>query len=110
MFFELRQYHTKAGCRERWVKYMEEEIIPYQEAKGMNIVGTFVGKDDDDLYVWIRRFESEEDCQRLYQAVYDSDYWNQHIAPTIADLLDLKRAKITRIEAIPPISSIKSCS
>jgi hypothetical protein len=29
MFFELRQYRVKPGQRERWVKFMEEEIIPF---------------------------------------------------------------------------------
>ena len=98
MFFELRQYHTRPGCREKWVRFMEEEIIPYQESKGMTIMATWVGQDDDDLYVWIRQFESEEDCERLYTAVYDSDHWKQRIAPKIPDMLDLERAEITRLD------------
>ena len=61
MFFELRQYRTQPGQRDAWVKFMEEEIIPFQVAKGMVIVGSFVAQEEEDLYVWIRRFESEED-------------------------------------------------
>jgi hypothetical protein len=34
MFFELRQYRTRPGQREKWVKFMEEEIIPFQVVKG----------------------------------------------------------------------------
>jgi hypothetical protein len=34
MFFELRQYRTRPGQREKWVKFMEEEIIPFQVGKG----------------------------------------------------------------------------
>ena len=30
MFFELRQYHIRPGQRDKWVKCMEEEIIPFQ--------------------------------------------------------------------------------
>jgi hypothetical protein len=60
VFFELRQYRTKPGQREKWVKFMEEEIIPFQVSKGMVILGSFVGQEEDDLYVWIRRFASEE--------------------------------------------------
>ena len=33
MFFELRQYRTRPGQREKWVKFMEEEIIPFQVAR-----------------------------------------------------------------------------
>ena len=49
MFFELRQYRTRPGQREKWVKFMEEEIIPFQVAKGMVIVGSFVGQEEEDL-------------------------------------------------------------
>ena len=71
MFFELREYRTMPGQRENWVRYMEEEIIPFQSSKGMVIVGSFVSPDEDDLYVWIRRFEDEADKERLYEAVYE---------------------------------------
>lgn len=73
MFFELRQYRMRPGQREKWVKFMEEEIIPFQVSRGMVIVGSFVGQEEEDLYVWIRRFESEEERKRLYDAVYDDD-------------------------------------
>ena len=53
MFFELRQYRTKPGQREKWVKFMEEEIIPFQVSKGMVILGSFVEQTEDDL-LWIR--------------------------------------------------------
>jgi hypothetical protein len=59
MIFELRQYHIRPGQREKWVKCMEEEIIPFQVKMGMVILGSFVGEEDESVYVWIRRFESE---------------------------------------------------
>lgn len=101
MFFELRQYRTRPGQREKWVKCMEEEIIPFQISKGMVILGSFVGEEEDDLYVWIRRFENEAERERLYAAVYESDYWKNDIAPRIPDMLDRDRTVITRIEATP---------
>ena len=72
MFFELRQYRCRPGQREKWVKYMEEVIIPYQVSKGMVVLGSFVGEQEDDLYVWIRRFDSEEQREELYAACYDA--------------------------------------
>jgi len=68
MFFELRQYRTQPGKREEWVAFMESEIIPFQISKGMVVIGSFVGEEEDDLYVWIRRFESEEQREQLYKA------------------------------------------
>ena len=59
-FFELRHYRTQPGQHENWGKYMEEAITPFQISKGMAIVGSFVGEEEEVLYVWIGRFESEE--------------------------------------------------
>ena len=84
MFYELRQYRMRPGQCDKWVKCMEEEIIPFQVSKGMVIMGSFVGEEDDGLYVWIRRFDSEEERKRLYKEVYESDYWKNEIAPKVA--------------------------
>jgi hypothetical protein len=64
----------------------------------MVIVGSFVGEEELDLYVWIRRFESESERQRLYEAVYQSDEWVNNIAPKIPEMLDRDKIVVTRIE------------
>ena len=97
-FFELRQYRTQPGQRENWVEYMEGTVIPFHISKGMVVVGSFVGEEEDDLYVWIRRFESEEQREQLYKAVYESDQWLNEISPRVGELLDRSRIKVTRIE------------
>ncbi len=99
MFFELREYRTKPGKRDSWVKFMEEEIIPFQSSKGMVIVGSYVGQEEDDLYIWMRRFESEEERKRLYEAVYETDTWKNDFGPRAGELLDRDRMIIRRIEA-----------
>ena len=101
MFFELRQYRIKGGQRERWVKLMEEEIIPFQISKGMVVIGSFVGQEEEDLYVWIRRFEDEEERERLYDDVYESDYWKNEIRPQVDEMLDRETMKVSRLEATP---------
>lgn len=101
MFFELRQYRTLPGQRENWVRFMEEDIIPFQVSQGMVIMGSFVGQEEDDLYVWIRRFDSEEQREQLYQAVYESDYWKNEVAPKIPAMLDRNKIVVTRIESTP---------
>ena len=98
MFLELRQYRTLPGQRNNWVKYMEEIIIPFQVSKGMVIVGSFVGEEELVLYVWIRRFESESERERLYEAVYQSDEWVNNISPKIPEMLDRDKIVVTRIE------------
>ncbi|HZV49318.1 MAG TPA: NIPSNAP family protein [Candidatus Dormibacteraeota bacterium] len=97
MLFELRQYRVRPGCRDDLVRLMEEVVIPFQASKGMVVVGSFVAVDDPDLYVWIRRFEDEEERQRLYAAVYESERWKEEIAPLIGPLLDRERMVVTRL-------------
>ena len=71
MFFELRQYCIFPGKREQWVKFMEERIMPTQLAHGVVILGSFVGQEDEELYVWIRRFESQAHLE-AFNAGYQS--------------------------------------
>ncbi len=99
MFFELREYRTLPGQRENWVRFMEEEIIPFQVSKGMVILGSFVGEEEDDLYVWIRRFESEQERENLYAAVYESDKWVNEIGPKIPEMMDRSKIVVRRLEA-----------
>ena len=70
-FYELRQYKVLPGKLASWVKIMEEEIIPFQVSKGMVITGSFQGETDPSVYVWLRRFDSEEQRVALYAAVYE---------------------------------------
>ena len=101
MFFELREYRIKDGKRDRWVALMEEQIIPYQVSKGMVVVGSFVSMDETDHYIWIRRFESEEEKERLYKAVYETEFWMTEIKPQVEEMFDRERKRVTRIEATP---------
>src|SRR3954453_9122187 len=100
-FFELRQYRMRPGQRDAWQKLMEEEIVPFQISKGMVISGMFFGEEDKDLFVWLRRFESEEGRERLYGAVYQNDVWKNDIGPRVGDLIYIEQIKVTRIEATP---------
>ena len=101
MFFELRQYAIRPGKQAEWVDLMETEIIPFQVAQGMVILGSWVGEEDDSVYVWLRRFQDEAERERLYEAVYGSDHWKNVIGPKIPDLMDRDQIQVTRIEATP---------
>jgi hypothetical protein len=96
-FYELRQYKIRPGKMAAWLQFMEEDIIPFQVAKGMVITGSFRGEKDDSLYVWIRRFESEQDRERLYHAVYESQHWKSVIAPRVGELIDREAINVQRI-------------
>jgi len=96
-FYELRQYKVLPGKMDEWVKIMEEEIIPFQVAKGMVVCGSFRGETDDTKYVWLRRFDNEAQREALYKAVYETEYWKTEIAPRVPDYLDRPNNVVTRL-------------
>ena len=100
MFYELRRYQIFEGKMDEWVEFMESEIIPFQVRKGMVITGSFRGE-DDVTYIWMRRFDSESERERLYSAVYDSDEWTSHFASRVGELIDRESIEVTRIIPTP---------
>ena len=98
-FFELRQYRIRPGRMDEWVRLMNERIIPFQISRGMVVTASFRGEADDSVYIWIRRFESEAERERLYEAVYQSKVWTDEIGPRIPDFLDREGTVVQRIVA-----------
>jgi hypothetical protein len=96
-FYELRQYEVRPGKMAAWIELMETEIMPFQIGKGMLIAASFRGEDDDSLYVWLRRFESEDERAQLYAAVYESDHWKTVLAPHIGELINRETISVKRI-------------
>jgi hypothetical protein len=95
--FELRQYTAQPGKRDQLVEFMEGVIIPYQVSKGMTVVASFVGEEDEDAFVWIRRFDDEVQRKELYEAVYESDYWKTEVAPKVPEFNQREKAVVTRL-------------
>jgi hypothetical protein len=98
-FFEIRQYPILPGKMDEWIEFMQTKIIPFQVSKGMVITGSFQGEEDKSVYFWIRRFESEADRVKLYEAVYQSDYWKNDIAPNVPTLINRDGIVVHRVEA-----------
>jgi hypothetical protein len=101
MLFELRIYRTRPGQRASWVKFFEEELVPYALSKGVVVVGSFTGEQDEDQFVWIRRLDSEEDRVRAYAAVYDSDHWKNTLSPQVWELIDREQIQVIRLQPTP---------
>ena len=101
MIFELRQYRMLPGKRDEWIAYMDQVVIPSQTAAGAVILGSFAGLDEDELYVWIRRFDNEEERVRLYKEVYENDYWQKEISPLVGEMLDRTKTVVSRLNPTP---------
>jgi len=98
-FFEIRQYPIHPGKMAERVECMQTVIIPFQVPKGMVITGSFESEEDKSVYFWIRRFESEADREKLYEAVYQSDTWKNEIAPKVPELINREGIVVQRVLA-----------
>ena len=102
MLFELRQYRMKPGKRDAWVSFMETEIIPFQISQGMVIAGSWVGEEEEDLYVWIRRFDSEDGTRAAVQGrVRKRHAGRTTSAPACPSTSNREQSVITRLEPTP---------
>jgi hypothetical protein len=102
MFYEIRRYQASPGRRDEWVRYMEEVVIPFQESQGMTVVASFVDEKDPDGYVWMRRFQDEEERVRLYRAVYESEVARGN-RPHVRELIIMDQ--IIRVTRVIPTSA-----
>lgn len=96
-FYELRQYKIKPGKMDAWLKLMEGEIIPFQVSKGAVITASFRGETDESVYVWIRRFESEAQREKMYKDIYESDFRKTKIVPQLGELMDRAANNVQRV-------------
>ncbi|WP_434445459.1 NIPSNAP family protein [Lentzea sp. E54] len=97
MFYEIRRYQVQPGRRDEWVRYMEATVIPFQVEQGMSVTASFIDEEDPGGYVWIRRFEDEQERIALYAKVYESDRWQREIGPEVRELLLVDQIKVTRV-------------
>ncbi|HEY7223562.1 MAG TPA: NIPSNAP family protein [Micromonosporaceae bacterium] len=102
--FELRFYTAYPGKRDELARYMDEVVIPFNTARGVQVVASFVDEENEDVYVWIRRFADEADRKDRYRAIYGDPEWTDVMGPVITDLMILERAVVTR--AIPTAGSL----
>lgn len=101
MFYEIRRFITRSGCRDEWVRYMDQVVLPYQTGKGVDLVASFVDMEDDDAYVWIRRFDDDDSAARIGAALYQDPAWVEDIGPKVPGLLDVEKSVITRVARTP---------
>jgi hypothetical protein len=67
----------------------------------MDVTASFFDAEDEDGYVWMRRFEDEGQSEALYAAVYQHERWKNEIGPVVYDLLIRERTVVTRVTPTP---------
>ena len=98
MLYELRYYYIEPGKRQAFVEIMESLIIPFQHSQGMIVLGSFIDKDDDNCYIWLRRYRDETDKKEVYDRVYGSEYWSNTIRPKIGDMIIREKTHVNMLQ------------
>jgi hypothetical protein len=105
MYYEIRRERAKPGRGPDLVRWMDEVVIPIHIEAGMDVVGSFVDRDDEDGFVWIRRFASDEERERVVEAAHNHPRFATDIAPAASELFDgeaeTMRLIPTRIDPVP---------
>lgn len=98
---ELREYRLHEGKKQDWLNWMRDEILPYQRAKGMIILDTYIhqGEDGHEYFVWLREFENEAVRQQLYQETYN-EWWNTQMRPKVFEHIDQHSVKVRLLEKV----------
>ena len=96
-FFELRQYKIRRGKTKEWLRMFDEEIMPFEVARGVVPSGLWHGETDPSVFIWMRRFNSEVERVRLCKAVYEDPYWLNELVPRIDKLVDRKKTVVQRL-------------
>lgn len=84
---EVRIYTIHEGKRDEFVKLFDEVLLPAQREFGLDVIGQFISLDDDQTFVWLRRFASREERQRMWEEFYGSELWRQQLGPRANPLM-----------------------
>jgi hypothetical protein len=87
VFYEIRRETALPGCGKELARWMDEEVIPFHEAHGMTVVGAFIEAGEEDVFVWIRRFHSDEEQQEIVERVHRDPLFESEIKPRLGELL-----------------------
>jgi hypothetical protein len=96
MYYEIRRERAKSGRGPDLVRWMDEVVIPIHAEAGMDVVGSFVDRDDEEAFIWIRRFASDDERERVVEAAHDHPRFATDIEPAVGELLD-GEAETTRL-------------
>lgn len=94
MILEIRRYTLKPGRREKFIAFFESENRKALRDAGMLIFGPMRDLDDPDEVHWLRAFQTLEDRDRIKEAFYSSEVWNDRIEPRVRSLIERYEASL----------------
>lgn len=88
------------------MSYFEEHIAPFHAAHG-NKIHCMYRTQDDKEFVWMRSYESDEECKAYADMFFPSPEWNGHFVKVANECIDYNHGDVenggclvTRMNAI----------
>jgi len=102
VWFEIRRETAQPGRGRELARWMVEDVIPLHEAGGMTVVGSFVDADDEDAFVWIRRFDDAEERETVVARVHRDPAFESAVAARVPELM---AGDATTVRLVPTAGS-----
>ena len=82
MVTQVRIYTINRGMLDSWVKVFNEKIVPTSAQYGVNVIGAWVNRPQNE-FIWVRTFDNDETLKTYESSPERATYTpqtSQHIA------------------------------
>ena len=84
----MRLFKLRPGSRAEFHRISDEGTIPMMRRIGINVLAYGPTLNDDDGYLLVRAFASEEQRVQLSQQLYASPEWEQNYEVPVMSMID----------------------
>jgi quinol monooxygenase YgiN len=84
MVTQVRIYTVKEGMLDSWIQHFNDKIVPTSAKYGVHVLSAWVNRDQNE-FIWVRTFESEDALKRYEGSSERAAYLDtnrQHLAKT----------------------------
>jgi hypothetical protein len=85
---EMRLFKLRPGVRAEFHRISDEGTIPMMRRIGINVLAYGPTLNDDDSYLLVRAFASEDERVRLSQELYASPEWERNYDEPVMAMID----------------------
>ena len=84
MVTQVRTYTVKSGMMDSWIKHFNGKIVPTSAKFGVKVLAAYANR-EEDKFIWVRQFETEEALKRYEESSERAAYLStnkEHLAKT----------------------------
>lgn len=94
MLVELRLCHIRRGRRAQWLRFFEQQLMPFHRSVGIGrLLGHFLSYRDDRGFVWLHAFHSQGEREQARARLWDGPQWRE-LSATALTLLEQIRVHV----------------